>query len=90
MPKAASNRQQTRTDSESLPDGRHSELPADLPRLRRQPEKGTPIVPSHLALNNEERNQLQNHLDLVGVDKHRFEYHQKDQGAREFHLLPLL
>ncbi|KAM6493913.1 hypothetical protein JOM56_010274 [Amanita muscaria] len=54
-------------------------LPSDLPKLRRQPEKGTPTVPSHLALNSEERGQLQSHLDLVGVDKHRFEYTQQDQ-----------
>ena len=43
-------------------------LPSDLPKLRRQPEKGKPTVPSHLALNSEERGQLQSHLDFVGVD----------------------
>ena len=56
-------------------------LPSDLPKLRRQPDKGSPTVPSHLALNSEERGQLQSHLDLVGVDRHRFDYTQEDQGA---------
>ena len=67
------------------PDSPDHNLPADLPALCRQPEKGTPIVPSHLALNDEEHGQLQNHLDLVGVNKHRFGYSQEDQGA-----LPIL
>jgi hypothetical protein len=56
-------------------------LPSDLPKLCRQPEKGSPTVPSHLALNSKERGQLQSHLDLVGVDRHRFDYTQEDQGA---------
>ena len=55
--------------------------PSDLPKLRHQPEKGPPTVPSHLALNSEERSQLQTQLDLVGVDRNRFEYTQDDQGA---------
>ena len=61
--------------------GTEHKLPSDLPKLRRQPEKGPPTVPSHLALNSEERGQLQSHLDMVGVDRHRFEYTQEDQGA---------
>ena len=56
-------------------------LPSDLPKLRRQPDKGSPTVPSHLALNSEERGQLQSHLDLVGVDRHRFDYTQEDRGV---------
>jgi hypothetical protein len=66
-----------RTDSESA----IYKLPSDLPRLCRQPDRGTPTVPSHLALNSEERGQLQSHLDLVGVDRHRFDYTQEDQGV---------
>ena len=67
------------------PDSPDHNLPADLPALCHQPEKGTPVVPSHLALNDEEHGQLQNHLDLVGVDKHQFGDSQEDQGA-----LPIL
>ena len=101
MPKETASRRPARSGSISVgrtkptavntmalpgdPDSSDHNLPADLPALRRQPEKGTAVVPSHLALNDEERGQLQNHLDLVGVDKHRFGYSQEDQGA-----LPIL
>jgi hypothetical protein len=85
MPKTTSRRP-ARSGSVSMPGRPKStnselELPSDLPRLRRQAEKGAPVVPSHLALNDEERGQIQDHLDLVGVDKCRFEHTHEDQGA---------
>ena len=63
-----------------LPAPNSNQIPCDIPKLQQAPRSSAPSVPRHLALGVEERENLQKHLDLVGVDKYRFEHTAKDQG----------
>jgi len=56
-------------------------IPCDIPKMRQPPRSAaTPSVPRALALSDEEREQLQIHLDLVGIDKYHFEHTLQDQS----------
>ena len=48
------------------------QIPQDIPKMRMSPQSaGQPVqVPRHLALADEEREHLQTHIDLVGIDKY--------------------
>jgi len=56
-------------------------IPCDIPNMRQPPRSAaTPSVPRALALSEEEWEQLQIHLDLVGIDKYLFEHTLQDQS----------
>ncbi|KAF8898646.1 hypothetical protein BD779DRAFT_1795286 [Infundibulicybe gibba] len=67
-----------------------SRIPSDLPKMRQSSRSaGPPTIPKALALEEVEQDQLQNHLDLVGVDRYRYGYSQDDQD-RAFELFSRL
>ena len=57
------------------------QIPNDIPKIR-QPSRSAapPSIPRHLSLAEEERGHLQTHLDLVGIDRYRFEHTAEDQS----------
>jgi len=57
------------------------DIPSDIPKLRQTTRSAqAPSVPTPLALAVEEREHLQLHLNLVGLDKYHFKYTDEDQG----------
>lgn len=39
------------------------------------------IPKTGLAIQEEDRQAMEQHIDMVGMDRHRFEYTQEDQGV---------
>jgi len=66
-------------------------IPSDIPLLKKPPAAASsPDIPSHLQLSSEARAHLQAHLDVVGIDRHRFKHTAEDQSelfCRFAHLL---
>ena len=56
------------------------EIPNDVPKMRQPPKSARTLLPSHLSLEDAERQQLQMHLDLVGIDRHHFLHNLEDQS----------
>jgi hypothetical protein len=56
-----------------------SDIPSDVPKLKASPNVHY-LIPKALKLSNEVCNELQAHMDQVGVDKHRFEQTREDQS----------
>ena len=57
------------------------DIPPDVPKLR-QPARSAapPSVPMHLTLADEDRQLLQSHLNLVGIDRYRFGHTTEEQS----------
>src|ERR1700677_4155892 len=60
---------------------KRTHIPPDVPKMRQAARSTSPpSVLKHLALAAKEREQLQAHLNLVGIDKYRFQHIDSDQG----------